>query len=258
MVDHAVMPWVPRTLRGQRVLARCEHDGTLRVEDGRVEIRYRPRDGRSYRARPSNLEPTDDATIFPDEHCGAAEEPATGSRAARRASRADITADARSERADITRTTGRPVVTVYADGACSGNPGPAGLGVVVYDEHETRELSEYLGRATNNIAELTAILRAVRALAGETRPVLLKTDSQYAIGVLTKGWKAKANPDLVAEVKAALAQVPSLAIRYVEGHAGHAGNERADALARAAVESRRTTGWVTRRRAHDVDAAGAT
>jgi ribonuclease HI len=138
---------------------------------------------------------------------------------------------------------------VYAAGACSGNPGPAGLGVVIYEHDGKRELSEYLGRATNNIAELTAILRAAEALRDETRQIVLKTDSQYSIGVLTKGWKAKANPELIANVKAALAKVPHMKIRYVEGHAGHAGNERADELARVAVTAQKSAGWKTYKKA---------
>ena len=72
---------------------------------------------------------------------------------------------------------------MYADGACSGNPGPAGVGVVALWDDEQRELSEYIGEATNNIAELTAVLRAVELSAELDRPVRIYTDSQYSIGV---------------------------------------------------------------------------
>ena len=105
------------------------------------------------------------------------------------------------------------------------------------------ELSEYLGRGTNNIAELTALLRVAEALAGEARPITIRTDSQYAIGVLTKGWKAKANPELIGRVKVALGRLPSFTLGYVRGHAGDPRNERADALARLAVEEKSSTGW---------------
>src|SRR6185369_11400278 len=95
--------------------------------------------------------------------------------------------------------------TVYADGACSGNPGPAGLGIVVVSPDGTRiEGYEYLGHATNNVAELTAILRAAEIVPIEAAAVV-HTDSQYSIGVLTKGWKAKANQELIANVKSVLA-----------------------------------------------------
>jgi len=97
---------------------------------------------------------------------------------------------------------------------------------------------DYLGDdKTNNIAELTAILRAAEIVPIGAAAVV-HTDSQYSIGVLTKGWKAKANQELVANVKSALAQRKSWQLRYVPGHAGVPLNERADELAREAVTSR--------------------
>ncbi|RMH44471.1 MAG: ribonuclease HI [Deltaproteobacteria bacterium] len=134
-------------------------------------------------------------------------------------------------------------IVVYTDGACTGNPGPAGLGVVIRDGDDRRELSEYLGDATNNIAELTAILRALETLAdtaGATdRPVHLHTDSSYSIGVLTKNWKAKANQELIARIKRVAQAFRHLQFVKVKGHAGVPDNERADELARAAIDRRR-------------------
>src|SRR5688572_3855141 len=93
-------------------------------------------------------------------------------------------------------------IVVHTDGACSGNPGPAGIGaVLVYGEHR-KEISEYIGEGTNNIAELTAILRALAAIKDRKRPTIVKTDSSYAIGMLTKNWKVKANHALIAELRA--------------------------------------------------------
>src|SRR5205814_508608 len=69
-------------------------------------------------------------------------------------------------------------IHVWTDGACEGNPGPAGLGVVIIDGGEHRELSEYLGQGTNNIAELTAILRGLESIADRKRPVIVYSDSQ--------------------------------------------------------------------------------
>ncbi len=232
------------------MLARCEDDGTLRVEDGRVEVRYKPGDGKAYRASLSNLILIRDADVLPDDHCAPAGEPgAKGDESsAKRAPAKKAATKKAAAGAEPEPVADGASLTVYADGACSGNPGPAGLGVVVYDHDGKRELSEYLGHGTNNIAELTAIQRAAELLVDEKRPIVLKTDSQYSIGVLTKGWKAKANGDLIASVKAALAKVPHMKIKYVEGHAGHAGNERADELARVAVSARKTSGWVTIKR----------
>lgn len=134
-------------------------------------------------------------------------------------------------------------VKLFTDGACSGNPGPAGLGVVMLTSTQRLELSEYLGEATNNVAELTAILRAAQALPEGARVLKVFTDSSYSIGVLSKGWKAKANVALVAEVKAALAKLPAWELHHVRGHKGIPLNEAADRLAVQAVEQRSTPGW---------------
>jgi ribonuclease HI len=102
---------------------------------------------------------------------------------------------------------------------------------------KTHEGLEYLGMATNNVAELTAILRAVEWLPQGAGAAVVHTDSQYAIGVLQKGWKAKANGELVAKAKLAVTERQARLV-YVPGHAGVPLNERADALAREAIATR--------------------
>ena len=213
------------------MLARCGADGKLLDQGGRVEIRYRSNDGKSYRAATRNLElvPGD---VLPDEHCseGAPVITARDGVSTPLASSANLVA--------------------YTDGACSGNPGPAGLGVVLLEHGKRRELSEYLGIGTNNVAELTAILRALEGVGRAAEVMLVHTDSQYAIGVLTKGWKAKANVALIAEIKERMRNFPRLSLVYVKGHAGIPLNERADELARAGVTSRATSGWVEIKNLH--------
>ncbi len=223
-------------LRGTKVLARCDEEGKPQAQGGRVEIRYKPSDGRAYHAAARNLEPVGGAEILPDDHCapGEASAPPGAKRAAKKKTKEPAKAPTHPDGA----------VIVYADGACSGNPGPAGLGVVIVDGDARLELSEYLGTGTNNIAELTAIMRAAEALAGRSEPVRIYTDSRYSIGVLTEGWKAKKNPALIADVKRALNEVPDISLHYVPGHAGVALNEHADALAREAVERRRSSPWL--------------
>jgi ribonuclease HI len=226
-------------LRGQTVFVRCDERGEPLAEKGRVEVRYRPKDGRAYRAGLGNLMPLADATLFPDDLCGPAEQAAAKSTKA-----TGKTAAKTSRRVESARETpAENEVIAYADGACSGNPGPAGLGVVLVDGRGRRELSEYLGRTTNNVAELTAILRVAQAVDDASRVVNVYTDSAYSIGVLTKGWKAKANRELVAVVKEALARLPEIRLHHVPGHAGVPLNERADELARMAVKSANTSGW---------------
>ena len=133
------------------------------------------------------------------------------------------------------------MLVAYTDGACSFNPGPAGLGVVFIHDDIEWELSEFLGEGTNNIAELTAVLRAVERAEGA--PIRIHTDSTYAIGILQKGWRAKANQQLVGHIRDTLAANGSVELVHVRGHSGDPLNERADALAVRAVREQRTTPW---------------
>ena len=82
-------------------------------------------------------------------------------------------------------------ILVYTDGASSGNPGHSGIGVFFKYQSYEKELSKYIGIATNNIAELEAIKAGLLELKNTDKPVRLFTDSSYAYGLLTLGWKAK-------------------------------------------------------------------
>lgn len=95
---------------------------------------------------------------------------------------------------------------------------------------------EYLGRSTNNVAELTAVLRGAECIPADAESAEVVTDSKYAIGVLTKGWKAKANQDLILRIRRVL-DGRRIRLVYVPGHAGVPMNERADELAREAVRT---------------------
>jgi ribonuclease HI len=219
------MPWVEATLRGQKVLARTKSDGALDASGGRVEIRYRPGDTKAYRAALANLVISPGARVHLDDACIEGRtvippKPRPGEPVAR--------ADAN----------GRWVA--YTDGACSGNPGPAGSGmVVIAPDGRIHEGYEFLGAATNNVAEITAILRGVEAIPRAADAVAIHTDSKYAIGVLTLGWKAKANQELILRTRDLLAG-RDVRLLYVPGHAGVPMNERADELAREAVRSARS------------------
>lgn len=200
-------------LRGERVYVRTDAGGRPAAgSDGRVEIVYRP-GGKVYRAAAANLQPDPEPKTLPD-----ADARPAGAAASSEA-RAPVPRDA---------------IVVYTDGACSGNPGPAGIGVVILDGGKRRELSEYLGTGTNNIAELMSIVRALEEVPRD-RTVVLHSDSSYALGLLGKGWKAKANQELVERMRELAREFRDLRLVKVAGHAGVAENERADELARTAI-----------------------
>lgn len=138
-------------------------------------------------------------------------------------------------------------VELFTDGACSGNPGPGGWGVILRWRDTKRELFGGEPSTTNNRMELLAVIEGLRALKKPCR-VDVYTDSQYVQKGMTQwleGWKAKdfrvkgggyrPNHDLWRALDA-LAVTHDVGWHWVKGHAGHAENERADALARQGVQ----------------------
>lgn len=137
-------------------------------------------------------------------------------------------------------------VTIYTDGACSGNPGPGGWGaVLIYNAHR-KELSGGEAPTTNNRMELMAAISALEALKGDCT-VDLHTDSNYLRGGITgwikqwkrNGWKTAArkpvkNVDLWQRLEQACER-HHVRWHWVKGHSGHPENERADELARAGM-----------------------
>jgi ribonuclease HI len=214
----------------QRVWVLADDGGRpVRDAEGRAEMKYRETDPKSYRPALGNLLPDD----------GSGETPRARS-AAPRPSAARTTARRSAPSSSPTLAGAAGAIEIWTDGACSGNPGPMGIGVVVIDGGVRREHGEYLGSGTNNIAELVAIERgiamAVELTSGELqRPLRVYSDSSYAIGLLEKGWKAKANQELVARIRKSVAACPRIAFVKVAGHAGVPENERCDELARLAV-----------------------
>jgi len=158
-------------------------------------------------------------------------------------------------------------VTAYADGACEPNPGPGGVGVVLLFKGTRRELSAGYRLTTNNRMEIQAAIFALEALK-EPCTVALYSDSKYLVDSVNEGsvsrwagsnWKRPngkrvPNSDLW-EILLALCQKHDVAFRWVAGHSGEQGNERADALSYAALvqeELRDDEGYL---RALEVEAA---
>ncbi len=254
----APMPWQKMLFRNDPVWINVGEDGRPVLDrEGRAEMKYREGDTKTYRPQTANLAPAHGAGP-PRAHpaLGAAQKPAkavpanaaTAKAAGRHNAKDETSAHASAHAPGHAPTAHKPardsaVLDIWTDGACSGNPGPMGIGVVVIDGRDRDEIGEYLGAGTNNIAELVAIERgletALARLGTTTRRVRVHSDSSYAIGLLNKGWKAKANQVLVARIREKLAAFPAhVDFVKVAGHAGVPENERCDELARLAVERR--------------------
>ena len=136
-----------------------------------------------------------------------------------------------------------PPITIYTDGACSGNPGPGGWGAWLQSGDHKKELFGGEPETTNNRMELMAAIKALEALKRKPSKVELYTDSVYVRDGITKwihnwkknGWRTAAkkpvkNDDLWKELDAQISQ-HNISWHWVKGHAGIEGNEKADALA---------------------------
>lgn len=139
-------------------------------------------------------------------------------------------------------------VTIYTDGACSGNPGPGGYGIVLEYGPHRKEMSEGFAQTTNNRMELLAVITALQTLK-EPCQVELYSDSKYVVDAVVKGWakgwqargwrkadKTPAkNPDLWEQLLTQL-EIHQVNFHWVKGHADNPGNNRCDELAVAAYQ----------------------
>ena len=141
---------------------------------------------------------------------------------------------------------GKPSVEMFTDGACSGNPGPGGWGVILRAKGTEKELSGGDRATTNNRMEMMAVIQGLAALKAPSA-VTLYTDSRYVLDGATKwllnwkrnGWKTAdkkpvKNDDLWRLLEVEMAR-HEIRWQWVRGHDGHVENERADALARGAI-----------------------
>ena len=142
-------------------------------------------------------------------------------------------------------------IIIHTDGACSGNPGPGGWGAILEWNGHRKELKGGEPETTNNRMEMMAAIKALQALKRADKDVILITDSVYLRDGITKwihGWKKRdwktadkkpvKNVDLWKELDA-LARAHKIEWRWVKGHAGDPGNERADELAREGLAEAR-------------------
>ncbi|BAY94580.1 MULTISPECIES: ribonuclease HI [unclassified Tolypothrix] len=146
----------------------------------------------------------------------------------------------------------RRIQSIYTDGACTGNPGPGGWGVVVYfNDGSIHEIGGASSHTTNNKMEMQAAIAGLQFLqtSGQTQPITLYTDSEYLINSVTKwikgwkqrGWKkADGKPVQNQDLLETLDELNSYIVKweYVRGHSGNVGNERCDVIARTFASGR--------------------
>ena len=140
------------------------------------------------------------------------------------------------------------LVEIFTDGACKGNPGPGGYGVVLISGEREKELSGGFQKTTNNRMELLACIEGLRSLKRPSR-VVLTSDSKYVVNSMVKGWakkwrskgwklspsKSAKNTDLWAQLLE-LSELHTVDFKWVKGHNDHPENERCDELAVAASQ----------------------
>jgi ribonuclease HI len=217
--------WKRMWFKTNKVWMAVDATGAPLTRDGKVLIKYQLKQEYEYWVNNSNVAPLD---------AQSGKGPSQNKKEYRK--KKSTKNDAVGEGAAWDATAYRDKICVFTDGASSGNPGPAGIGVLLrYDEHE-KEISKCIGNATNNVAELKAIQAGLLAVKNTAKPVRLFTDSGYAYGLLVLNWKARKNQQIVASIKETMTRFKDLKIMKVRGHAGHPANERADYLATSAIK----------------------
>jgi ribonuclease HI len=221
--------WVRKKFKKNKVWAAADQQGKLKVQNNKVLIKYQLDQEHEYRVNVDALSeiPQDDP-----KHKKPSNSIKTGHRPKK-----PKPEKPKDDKTDIVEE--ENAISIYTDGASSGNPGPSGIGIFMrYGKHE-REISRYIGNSTNNIAELTAIETALKEVKRTDLPVRIYTDSSYACGLLINGWKAKKNVLLINSIRQLMTTFIDLKIIKVKGHCGLPGNEKADQLATAAIASQK-------------------
>jgi ribonuclease HI len=212
--------WKRMSFKGNKVWVATDSNGNLLLEKEKVLIKYNLKQDYEYRVKPESLKPVDQAVP-----AGKKPKKSSGKKSGRS-----------SKNNGSNTSLPDNCIKIYTDGASSGNPGPSGIGILFIYEENKKEISRYIGKATNNIAELTAIKVALEELKRVDLPVRIFSDSSYAVGLLTKNWKPKKNKTLIFEIRALIDRFSDLAFIKVKGHSGIKENEVADFLATSAIK----------------------
>ena len=173
--------WKRMQFKKNKVWLATDRDQKPVVKNGKVLIKYQMGQDYEYWVNPKNIKSIDSVEL---------ETKKTKNKKSTENSPKKRKTKVKPKTESLDHTDYKDSVCIYTDGASSGNPGPSGIGILLrFGEHE-KEISKYIGIATNNIAELEAIRTGLLAIKDTERPVRIFTDSRYAYGVLTLGWKA--------------------------------------------------------------------
>jgi ribonuclease HI len=223
-----IKDWKRMWFKENKVWMATDAQGIPVSKDGKVLVKYQIKQDYEYWVNKSNVRPIDS----PPTKSLHKKKPKSRNKNVRKGERP-------ADETPWDETKYNDKICLFTDGASSGNPGPSGIGVLMrYGEH-TKEISQYIGNATNNIAELKAIEAGLSALKNTDIPIRLFTDSKYAYGLLVLRWKARKNQEVVESIKQIMGRFQDIQIIKVKGHSGHPGNERADYLATSAIKKQR-------------------
>jgi len=220
--------WKRMRFKKNKVWLATKPDGSPLMKNGKVLIKYQLEQNYEYWVKAGSVRPLEASSAAPME-----------SQKTRVAEAGPQKKKKRVAARPAAQTDDVDTLSIYTDGASSGNPGPAGIGVVLRYREYTKEISEYIGIATNNAAELRAVEAGLAAVKNSDLPVRIFTDSSYVYGVLVLNWKALKNQVAIASLKNTISQFADLKIVKIKGHAGSEDNERADFLATSAIKKAR-------------------
>lgn len=229
-MDNGKTNWKRMQFKGNKVWLSTDPDGRPVVKNGRVLIKYRLDQDYEYWVHAKGVQAIDPSKL---------KKKAANKKQSANKSFEYSVSEAQGQAGANDSPAKDNAVCIYTDGASSGNPGPSGIGVLLRFGKHQKEVSKYIGIATNNMAELEAIRTGLQQLKKTDVPVRVFTDSAYAYGLLALGWRPRKNEEMVRSIKKIISKFSDLRFIKVEGHAGHEGNERADFLATSAIAKRR-------------------
>lgn len=223
-MKQTVSDWVRKRFKGNKVWMATDADGRPLIQNNKVLIKYQLNQDYEYWVSPDHVSDIGSVELQPQKKTS----PSPVKRKKNKSSP--------KQPPEPLNIPEQGAVTVFTDGASSGNPGPSGIGIFMeYGRHQ-RDISEYIGITTNNVAELKAVETAMVEIKRKDLPVRIYTDSKYVYSLLCEGWKAKKNLELIQAIKKLMSRFSDIKIIKIKGHAGIDGNERADRLATKAIE----------------------